>query len=186
MVLADAIDGDRPGQGGHDDAETQTSPPIEMCDRDLVDLHVERIVLRSRSIDITLQDDVPEGALAPKTIQIPWMPATPQARKGIAWQPAGASSLDPVTQDRLLNAIAKARQWVSDIVDGRAASFDEIAQREGKVERHVRFLVPLAFLSPRIVEAIARGEARPDLTVTMLARALPHRWAEQQSKLGIA
>jgi site-specific DNA recombinase len=51
---------------------------------------------------------------------------------------------------------------------------------------HIRFLAPLAFLSPRIIEAIARGEARPDLTVTMLARALPHRWAEQQSKLGIA
>jgi site-specific DNA recombinase len=75
---------------------------------------------------------------------------------------------------------------VSDLLDGRAASFEEIARREGKVERHLRFLAPLAFLSPRIVEAIARGEDRPDLTVTMLARALPHRWAEQESKLGIA
>jgi site-specific DNA recombinase len=59
----------------------------------------------------------------------------------------------------LLNAIAKARQWMSDVVDGRAALFDEIAQHQGKVERHVRFLEPLACLSPRIVEAVARDAA---------------------------
>ena len=73
IAVADAIDRDRRGQGAHD-AATQASPPAEMRDRDLVALHVERIVLRSRSIDITLQDDVPQGALTSKTIQIPWMP----------------------------------------------------------------------------------------------------------------
>jgi hypothetical protein len=31
-----------------------------------------------------------------------------------------------------------------------------IAKRENLAERHVRFLVPLAYLSPRIIEAIAR------------------------------
>ena len=44
--------------------------------------------------------------------------------------------------------------------------------------------VPLAYLSPRIVEAIANGTAPADLTVTSLARALPHGWAEQEQKLG--
>jgi hypothetical protein len=48
---------------------------------------------------------------------------------------------------------------MSDVVDGRAALFDEIAQHQGKVERHVRFLEPLACLSPRIVEAVARDAA---------------------------
>ena len=36
-----------------------------------------------------------------------------------------------------------------------------------------------------IVEAIANGNAPADLTVTMLARALPHGWAAQEHKLGI-
>jgi hypothetical protein len=40
---------------------------------------------------------------------------------------------------------------MSDLVEGRAVSFSEIAQREGKVERQGRFLTPLAFLSPRLV-----------------------------------
>jgi hypothetical protein len=35
-----------------------------------------------------------------------------------------------------------------------------------------RHLAPLAFVSPRIVEAIANGSAPADLTVTRLARAL--------------
>ena len=61
---------------------------------------------------------------------------------------------------------------MSDLAEGRAASFDEIAQRENKVERHIRYLAPLAFVSPRIIEAIANGNAPADLTVTTLARAL--------------
>jgi site-specific DNA recombinase len=61
-------------------------------------------------------------------------------------------------RDALLMAIAKARSWIDDLINGRVQSFDEIADREQKVERHIRFLVPLAFLSPRIVAAIANGD----------------------------
>jgi hypothetical protein len=73
-TAADAIDMDRRGRGDQDDAVTQTPPPAEMRDRDLVALHVKRIVLRSRSIEITLQNDVPEGTFASKIVQIPWLP----------------------------------------------------------------------------------------------------------------
>jgi site-specific DNA recombinase len=59
-------------------------------------------------------------------------------------------------------------------------------QKRGKVERHIRYLAPLAYLSPRIVEAIENGTAPADLTVTSLAPALPHGWAEQEQKLGIS
>jgi site-specific DNA recombinase len=34
-----------------------------------------------------------------------------------------------------------------------------IARREGKVERHIRLLAPLAFVSPRIVSALLDGTA---------------------------
>jgi hypothetical protein len=68
---------------------------------------------------------------------------------------------------------------------GRVTSFEEIARSENKVERHIRHLASLAFVSPRIVEAIANGSAPADLTVTTLARALPHGWAAQEHKFGI-
>jgi site-specific DNA recombinase len=48
-----------------------------------------------------------------------------------------------------------------------------------------RMQMPLAFLSPRIVDAIANGNAPADLTVTSLTSTLPHNWAEQENKLGL-
>jgi hypothetical protein len=42
------------------------------------------------------------------------------------------------TRDAILLSIAKARAWIDDIASGRVQSFAEIAQREGKVERHIR------------------------------------------------
>ena len=53
-------------------------------------------------------------------------------------------------------------------------------------ERHVRFLAPLAFLSPRILAAIADGVAPAELTVSSLARALPMQWRQQEQAIGLA
>ena len=183
----------------------QASRPPQLSNRDLIALQVERIVLRSRYIDMTLRGGASEvaleraaspapegqgtadpGSLAPVTLQLPWTPTSVWARKGIAWKPSAQANLDPATSDVLLTAIARARSWMNDLVEGRVNSFEEIARTENKVERHIRHLAPLAFVSPRIVEAIANGSAPADLTVTALARALPHSWAGQERKLGIA
>ena len=184
---------------------SEPSLPTELSDRDLVALNVERIVLRARHIDITLRTDVSQAhqnltdalegdgegvaldqsAPAPMILQLPWTPTSASARKGIAWKPSAKSNLDPQTIETLLTAIAKARSWMSDLAEGRVESFHEIALREDKVERHVRFLAPLAFLSPRIIDAIANGNAPTDLTVSTLARTLPHGWAEQERMIGI-
>jgi hypothetical protein len=92
--------------------------------------------------------------------------------------------MKPSRRDALLIAIAKARQWMDDLAHGRAASFTMIAHREGKAERHIRLLAPLAFVSPRIVSALLEGTAPADLTLTKLARALPHSWAGQERRVG--
>lgn len=64
------------------------------------------------------------------------------------------------TRDALLRAIARARRWLDDILSGVATSFDEIATREGLVERPVRFLMPLAFVAPEMIEVCRRRRAR--------------------------
>jgi DNA invertase Pin-like site-specific DNA recombinase len=185
------------------DGANPTSP-TELSDRDLVALHVERIALRARHIDISvrpaasdpeqmLADALAEegqGALnqpapAPIVLQIPSTPTRGFARKGIAWKPSAKSNLDPETIETLLTAIAKARSWMKDLAEGRVESFEAIARNEDKVERHIRFLAPLAFVSPRLIEAIANGNAPTDLTVSTLARNLPHSWVEQERQLGV-
>ena len=82
-------------------------------------------------------------------------------------------------------AIAQARSWVDELANGCPRSFAVLARRQGKAERHIRLLLPLAFLSPRIVSALLDGTAPADLTISALARALPWSWAEQERRLGL-
>lgn len=41
-------------------------------------------------------------------------------------------------------------------------------------------LAPLAYVSPRFIEALADGRPIAELTVTALAKSLPLAWAEQE------
>jgi hypothetical protein len=115
---------------------------------------------------------------------VPWTSPVPAAVKGIIHVPAHNTPIKASRREALLIAIAKARRWIDDLAHGRAASFAVIARREGKAERHIRLLAPLAFVSPRIVAALLDGTAPADLTLTKLARALPYCWAEQERRVG--
>jgi site-specific DNA recombinase len=103
--------------------------------------------------------------------------------KGIAHAPAEHGTIDPRAQETLLQAIARSRSWMDAVLSGKTASFDEIAAAERLAERHVRRLVPLAFLSPKIIQAIADGTAPAGLTVSNLTQALPHAWTAQEQML---
>ena len=89
------------------------------------------------------------------------------------------------TRDTLLAAIVRSRGWLDAIVTDPLSSFEQIAENEKLAERHVQFLAPLAYLSPRIVDAIAEGLAPADLNVSSLARKLPLSWKEQEAQLAL-
>jgi site-specific DNA recombinase len=78
-------------------------------------------------------------------------------------------------RDALLTTIVKARTWIEDLVAGRVDSFAAIAKQEGKVERHIRLLAPLAFLSPKVILNIVDGIA-PSIAVKDLAKQTPYCW----------
>jgi site-specific DNA recombinase len=136
----------------------------------------------SAQIDASTLDD---SCNLPITITLPWIAPSFKAVKGIIHEPGAKPTMKPESRDALLTAIAKARGWIDDIQLGRVASLAEIAEGEALGERHIRLLAPLAFLSPRILAAIADGTAAADLTVTGLAKALPYSWAEQERKIGL-
>jgi hypothetical protein len=71
------------------------------------------------------------------------------------------------------------------ILSGKIVSFDEIAAAEDLNEAYVRRLALLAFLSPRIIGAIADGVAPSTCTASALTLSLPLSWAEQERKFGI-
>jgi hypothetical protein len=86
------------------------------------------------------------------TVAIPWTVSFASPAKGIVHVPAHNTPMKPGRRELMLIAIAKARRWIRDVARGH--SFADIARREGKAERHIRHLAPLAFVSPRIITAI--------------------------------
>jgi site-specific DNA recombinase len=168
-----------------------------ICDRELIEQQVDRVIVQPQAIEIQLKSEIEQQAGAhdqddeadsessrrvPSILNVPWSAAPSVEVKGIIHSPSPAPTMSPETRDLLLTAIAKARAWIDDLVEGRVASFAEIAKQEGKVERHVRFLAQLAFVSPRIVSAIANRSV-PDLKVTDLAKASVFSWTEQSDGL---
>jgi site-specific DNA recombinase len=136
----------------------------DIRDQELISQHVERVMVHADRITVTLRNPGPDPseaepeATSPTKLTIPFAPRH-LPRKGIAHAPAEHGTIDPRTQDTLLHAIARSRRWMDTVLAGKTASLDEIASAEGLAERHVRRLVPLAFLSPKIIQAIADGTA---------------------------
>jgi site-specific DNA recombinase len=189
-------------QGAELDAAVLAAIQEELCqhdisdngipngDRELIERYVDRIVVRSDTIEVWWSDSDREneasvasyasdsGNKSPVTI-LRWTPSKLKATKGITHVPGERSTMEPETREALLAAIAKARVWIDDLVTGRLKSLAEIARQEGKVERHIRLLAPLAFVSPQLVSGIAAGTAPASLKVTSFAEALPCLWSRQ-------
>ncbi len=152
-------------------------------DRDLIEQHVEKIIVHSQAIEV-VSTDLQQGAITgpSQTMSLPFNPFH-LPRKGLVHEPTTTQVLSPETRQTLLQAIARSRVWLKTIMAAPATTLDSIAAAEGVAERHIRFLLSLALLSPRIIAAIVDGTAPADMTVTGLARALPHRWSEQDERI---
>ena len=201
------LDGDTAHHGSTTSAIQPATVTMDGADKNVVATHVQRVVVGARQVEITLRDgqdpagELSNGALPdggppedgglqadkppPHTLTVPWLPRAASARKGIIHDPSGKQQLDPHTREIVLAAIGRAKGWVRDLAEGRVVSFEAIARREDKGERHIRQLAPLAFVAPRIIDAIISGNAPAGLTVTGLARALPYAWSEQAKEIGI-
>ena len=159
-------------------------------DRILIEEYIGRIVVHVDAIEIVLKarSDTQNGlyihnggSLEPEapeahSIRLPWTKKCTVAKKGISHQPSRPASLRPDTQQAILNAIAKARKWLDDLVTGRFSSIEEIAGDEEITERYVRQLMSLAFASPEFVRTILRREGSENLTLTALASSFPVSW----------
>lgn len=174
-------------------ADEGREPPTLADERNRIERQLDRVVVQAGMIEIHLarssdrgqsayENGNLEGATPPRTVfTVPWSGAVFGEVKGILHTPSPSPRLSTETRDALLSAIAKARIWIDELVEAPLSSLAEIAKREGKVERHIRLLAPLAFVSPRLISEIIHGTACPNLTVTGLAKALAYSWAEQEN-----
>ncbi len=137
---------------------------------DLVEAHLERVVILADAVELRLTDSQKTGG---QTERLEWRRQPHSAEKGPVVSAVLDSRPDARATQTVLAAIGKARLWVKEVTDGTTAA--EIALREGKSERHIRLLAPLAFVTPRMVGDIVSGTGRPQ-TVTDLAASVPHIW----------
>jgi hypothetical protein len=166
-------------------------------DRELIEQNVQRIIVKPHAIEIHLISEPGQGsdehdqdsATQRPTkcdpvvvITVPRATTAKEAVKGFLHSLLPSSTMSVNERDVLLTAIAKARAWIDDIVEGRATSFAEISKHEGKVERHVRLLAPLAFVSPGDIANIIDGVA-PSVSVTDLAKRVAYCWTRKETHL---
>jgi hypothetical protein len=153
----------------------------DIPDKDLIVQHVRNAIIRRDRIEVECERTPDEDEFDSRSkLTIAFTPTT-LLQKGITRKPAENGQIDAVAREKLLNAIRRASKWVEAVRSGEAESFDEIAAQEGLAERHVRWLAPLAFLSPKVITAIQDGSAAAGLTVAKLLNALPHSWGAPDS-----
>ncbi len=85
---------------------------------------------------------------------------------------------DPV----LIRVLAEARACAKALRSG--TSLTALVARTGHSEPYLRARLPLAFLSPKLQQAILEGKQPPDLSVAkLIATEIPLDWAEQERLL---
>jgi hypothetical protein len=157
----------------------------------LADL-VERVALSRDGVQVALKLPLPltndRNGVKPNHLGLTRFVPIQMKRRGVELRLVLEGDREPSRVDLpLLKAVARARRWSHELVSGRVRSVDEIARREGLDRRSVRRLIPLGFLSPKVVEAIVQGRQSPDLSIIALTRRidLPLLWTAQEQTLGL-
>ena len=96
--------------------------------------------------------------------------------------------IEPATGTPLVKAIARGLAWRKEFEwGGNFPTVKAMAAAHGLDPSTVRHAFNLAFLSPRILEAIAAGrDVPPDLSVARLLRVQSLVWDEQERELGFS
>jgi hypothetical protein len=150
---------------------------------------VERVQLSATAIRLSLAIRLPEqGSPATDIISLTKDFPMQIRRRGVEMRMVLAGESGAVRFDRsLLRAVGRARRWSQQLLSGQFPSIGAIARKERIAPRYIRDLMPLAFLSPKIVKAIVEGRQPAELSIISLARRIdvPLLWTAQQQVLGL-
>jgi site-specific DNA recombinase len=148
-------------------------------------VHPNKLVVRFKS-DQT--DEAPDQSDSP-SLTIAWQkPPSKRARRILL--PHGKTRSDARPEQferraRLVNAIAKGRRWLDDVISGRVTNITELCTREECSVRQVNMTISLAFLAPNLVKAAVEGRLPRGIGVERL-RDLPTEWSQQFEALGLS
>ena len=165
------------------DAVRARSPDDVRTDLELIQSLVERVQLRAGTIAVELRAANPDGDRT--TITLPWQPASSTRHREIIpiANHAPPRTMRAETRATLLQAIARSRVWLDEIVSG-TIDLDGIAYRETCSPRQVSLTLSLAHLAPDIVEMAIAGRLPHGVGLRELRDpAMP--WSRQRSAVGL-
>jgi hypothetical protein len=165
-------------------------PDAPNDDAELISTCVWRIEVRRTEIVISLLGEdrgSEDGKDDPPFLTVPWS-KTPHRRHRDVIVPGGSLQtplpIRPGARVKLVTAIARGRNWLSEIEAG-AATIDGIATREACSKRPVYMTISLAFLAPDLVKAAIEGRLPHGIGVARLFDA-PTVWSPQHQMLRLA
>ena len=138
-----------------------------------------------RQVDAAENPDLEDSRI--ETLVVPFAKPSNTRRRQILLPDDAAPGLRPIRVDeqaRLIAAIARARHWLDELIEGRIEDVADIARREDRSERSVRMILSLAFLDPALVKAACAGALPRGFGLSRLMD-LPPRFADQWRALGL-
>ena len=149
-----------------------------------IDVRKDRLIVRFKSAGTE------EGSHSAddQMLSIPWQkPPSRKSRQILI--PVGVSRNDVRAtrierRARLVNAIARGRRWLDQIVSGSVIDVQQIAARQKCSARQVNLTISLAFLAPDLVTAAVEGRLPRGIGVERL-RDAPAEWSRQFETLGL-
>jgi site-specific DNA recombinase len=149
-----------------------------------IDVHKDRLIVRLKSAGTEEGSHSTDGQL----LSIPWK--KPPARKsrqiliplGVPRNEVRPTRIE--RRARLVNAIARGRRWLDEIVSGPVPDVQQIATRQKCSVRQVNMTISLAFLAPDLIKAAVEGRLPRGIGVERL-RDAPAEWSRQFEALGL-
>ena len=150
-----------------------------------IDVHKDRLVVRFKSAGTEEGSHSTDG----QSLSIRWQkPPSRKSRQILIPLDVLRNEVRPTRIERrarLVNAIARGRRWLDEIVSGSAANIEQIATRQKCSVRQVNMTISLAFLAPELMKAAVEGRLPRGIGVTRL-RDAPAEWSRQYAMLGLS
>jgi site-specific DNA recombinase len=148
-----------------------------------IDVHEDHLAVRLKSADDEETSDSTDRLLS-----IPWQkPPSKKARQILLPHGISRSEVRPTRIERrarLVNAIARGRRWLDEVISGSVTGVEQIATRQKCSVRQVNMTISLAFLAPDLVRAAVEGRLPRGIGVERL-RDAPSEWSRQFEALGL-
>jgi hypothetical protein len=144
-----------------------------------IEVHRTQLIISLRPAD---------GSTEAATLSVSWQkPPSKRSRKILLPHGAVRENTRPERAERrarLVNAIARGRRWLDEIMTGAIKDSEQLAKRERCTVRQINLTLSLAFLAPSLVKAAVEGRLPRGINIERLRDPDP-LWTAQFRDLGL-